>query len=240
MFVPLYDGTPLRTIRVPFVTYGMMIACTAIYAVFQSGLVVDANLASIGGYAMIPAELIQHIVVRRHLATIPEPLTLVTYMFLHGGWMHLGGNMLFLWVFGDNVEDAMGHGRYLAFYLLTGVAAGLAHTLVSPYSDVPLVGASGAIAGVLAAYLMLHPRVKLWVLLLGRIPLKLSALWVIGGWAVFQLVMLVIAKGHETAWCAHIGGFAAGAALIPLMRRPGVPLFADDLPARTVRPPTAR
>jgi membrane associated rhomboid family serine protease len=158
-------------------------------------------------------------------------LTLITYMFLHGGWMHLIGNMLFLWVFGDNVEDAMGHGRFLAFYLLAGIAGGLAHTLSGPTSTVPLVGASGAIAGVVAAYLMLHPRVKLWVLVLGRFPLKVSAVWAIGAWAAFQVVMLLVASDHTTAWWAHIGGFAAGAVLLPIMRKPGVALFDRDLPA---------
>lgn len=158
-------------------------------------------------------------------------------MFLHAGWMHLIGNMLFLWVFGDNVEDAMGHVRFLVFYLAAGVAGGLAHMLSVPDSTIPLVGASGAIAGVVAAYLILHPRVKLWVLVLGRIPLKISAMWALGAWAAFQVIMLLVASDHTTAWWAHIGGFVAGAALVPFMRKPGVPLFDQDLPAK---PPDLR
>ena len=151
-------------------------------------------------------------------------------MFLHGGWMHLIGNMLFLWVFGDNVEDAMGHGRFLVFYLLCGAAGGLAHAFAAPTSEAPLIGASAAVAGTLSAYLILHPRVKLWVLFLGRIPLKLSAMWVIGAWIAFQFFNLFVALDEETSYWAHIGGLVAGAVLIPFMRRPDVPLFDQGLP----------
>lgn len=229
MFIPIHDVNPLRRIKAPVVTYALIFACTAIYVVFQSGFLADANRASIAGFAMIPAELRFNIGLREPFAVVPEPLTLVTYMFLHGGWLHLIGNMLFLWVFGDNVEDAMGHLRFLAFYLMAGIAGGLAHTISTPISTVPLVGASGAIAGIVAAYVMLHPRVKVWVLVLGRIPLRVNAMWAISAWAIFQLVMLLVASDHTTAWWAHVGGFAAGALLVPVMRRPGVPLFDRDL-----------
>jgi membrane associated rhomboid family serine protease len=101
---------------------------------------------------------------------LPGAVTLVTYQFLHAGWLHLLSNMAFLWVFGDNVEDAMGHLRFLAFYLLCGVGAALAHGMIDPQSTIPLVGASGSVAGVIAAYLMLHPKVKVWVLVLWRLP----------------------------------------------------------------------
>jgi membrane associated rhomboid family serine protease len=225
VFIPLYDAVPLRSIRTPFVTYALIALCCGLFVVFQSGLVVDARYASIVGMSMIPAELTHASDIRSPLLDLPEAVTMITYMFVHGGWMHLIGNMLFLWVFGDNVEDAMGHWRFLAFYLVCGICAGLVHSLASPVSPVPLVGASGAVAGVVAAYLLLHPRVKLWVLLLGRLPLRISAMWVIGGWIVFQLVMVVIASDHTTAWWAHIGGFSAGAALTPLLRRADVPLF---------------
>jgi membrane associated rhomboid family serine protease len=167
---------------------------------------------------------------RSELAVIPESLTFITYMFLHGSWMHLIGNMLFLWVFGDNVEDAMGHGRFLLFYLLCGAVGGFAHAFVAPTSEAPLIGASAAVAGTLSAYLILHPRVKLWVLFLGRIPLKLRAMWVIGAWIAFQFFNLFVALDQETSYAAHIGGLAAGAILIPFMRRPDVPLFDQGLP----------
>jgi membrane associated rhomboid family serine protease len=231
MFIPLYDYNALRTIRTPVVTRGLIVVTVLVFLLFQSGLVIDAQIASVGALGVIPAEFHLGAGLRSEFATIPESLTLITYMFLHGGWMHLLGNMLFLWVFGDNVEDATGHGRFLAFYLLCGAAGGLAHAVTAPTSEAPLVGASGAVAGTLAAYLILHPRVKLWVLVLGRIPLKISAIWVIGAWIVFQFVSLFVALDRETAYWAHIGGLAAGALLIPWFRRPDVPLFDRGLPA---------
>jgi membrane associated rhomboid family serine protease len=231
MFIPLYDVNPLRTIKTPIVTRTLIVISVAVFLLFESGVFVDAQIASVGMFAVIPAEFHLGAGLRSELAVIPEPLTLVTYVFLHAGWMHLIGNMLFLWVFGDNVEDAMGHARFLVFYLLCGVAGGLAHVLADPTSEAPLIGASAAIAGTLAAYLILHPRVKLWVLVLGRIPLKISARWIIGAWILFQVVNLVIALDRGTAYWAHIGGLVAGAVLIPFMRRPGVPLFDRGLPA---------
>jgi membrane associated rhomboid family serine protease len=118
---------------------------------------------------------------------------------------------------------------------LCGVGAALAHALATPLSDAPLVGASGAIAGIVAAYVILHPRAKLWVLLLMRLPIKISAVWAIGGWLVFQVVMLFMSGEHATAWWAHIGGFVSGMLLIPVMRRPGVPLFDRGLSTPQVR-----
>lgn len=147
------------------------------------------------------------------------PLTLFTSMFLHGGWSHLIGNMLYLWIFGDNVEDALGHVGYLFFYLAAGVVAGLAQVFVAPDSLVPCVGASGAIAGVLAVYLVLYPASPIRVLVPGfyfmRIA-RLPALFVLGFWFVLQLFNGFLSLGVATAatggvaWFAHIGGFLAG------------------------------
>jgi len=139
--------------------------------------------------------------------------------------------MLFLWVFGDNVEDAMGHLKFLVFYLLCGIVAGLTHTLIAPTSDIPLIGASGAVAGVIAAYLMLHPKVQVWVLALKVIPLRISAAVVLGIWILTQIVMVVLPQVGPVAWWAHIGGLIAGALLVLVMRRPGVPLFDRGLGA---------
>ena len=236
MFIPLYDINPLRTIHWPYITYALLLVSVASFVVFQSGLVVKGgDVASAASFGVIPAEFHRHAGLRDTFAVVPEPFTFVTYLFVHGSWMHLIGNMLFLWVFGDNVEDAMGHLRFLIFYLLTGICAALAHATASPLSDAPLVGASGSIAGVVGAYLILHPRVKLWVLLLMRLPIKISAVWAIGGWLVFQIAMLTAGGDQSTAWWAHIGGFAAGVLLIPVMRRPGVPLFDRGLVAPEVR-----
>jgi membrane associated rhomboid family serine protease len=157
---------------------------------------------------------------------MPPSFTLVTYMFLHGGWMHLIFNMLFLWVFGDNIEDALGRGRFLVFYLVCGIAGGGAHVLASPGSNVPLVGASGAIAGIVAAYLMLRPCAKITVLIFGFVPIKLASYWVLGFWVLTQVWHVFSLEKSDTAWWAHVGGLAAGALLITVLRPAGVTLFA--------------
>jgi membrane associated rhomboid family serine protease len=163
---------------------------------------------------------------------IPFPFwtTLFTSMFLHGGWMHLGGNMLYLWIFGDNVERAMGSARYVAFYIVCGLAAGLAHIAFSSGSSVPSIGASGAISGVLGGYLLLFPQNRVRVLTRGGIA-SVPAVYVLGFWIVIQLISGFgsIAQTSETggvAYMAHIGGFVAGLALVKVFaagRRRTVP-----------------
>jgi membrane associated rhomboid family serine protease len=169
----------------------------------------------------------------------PEPLalplaTFLTSMFLHGGWGHLLGNMWYLWIFGDNVEDRMGHARFLAFYLAAGIAASALHWALHPGSIVPTVGASGAIAGVLGAYLRIFPRARI-VTLLPLFPVfpvvALPALVVIGLWIVLQffsgaLALGMSAAGGGTAWWAHIGGFAFGFLAAPVLDR-GAPAFTE-------------
>ena len=137
-------------------------------------------------------------------------LTLLTYAFVHGDFWHLAGNMLFLWVFGDNVEDAMGHWRFVVFYLLCAVAAAVVHIAMLPGSAAPVIGASGAIAGVVAAYLMLHPHVRIWILVLGRIPLPVRAFWVLGGWIAFRSSWCSRSMTTGSPGGAHIGGLVAG------------------------------
>ena len=161
---------------------------------------------------------------------VPAAATLLTSMFLHGGWLHLIGNMLYLWIFGDNVEDAMGHGRFVLFYLVCGLAAALAQAGLDPGSEVPMVGASGAISGVLGAYLMLHPRAHVLVLIpLGILTqlVRLPALIVLAFWFGLQLFQQLSAPPGQggVAFMAHIGGFVAGMALVPLFKRPRVRLF---------------
>ena len=224
MFVPLRDDNPLRVIRWQWVTASLI--ATNI-AVFLLQLTAPGQIYA-ASFAEIPAELLGTgggAVRGPNVFAIPEVLTLITYQFLHGSPMHLIGNMLFLWVFGDNVEDAMGHVRFLVFYLLCGIAGGLAHAVMTPSSTIPLIGASGAVAGVITAYLILHPRVRVWVLAFRFIPLKITAAWALGAWIATQFVMLFIPDGSPVAWWAHIGGILAGAFLIVFMRRPGVPLF---------------
>jgi len=225
VFIPIHDRNPLTVIPWQWVTVTLMLVNVAVF-LWQNALVGDALAAVSFGFGMTPSVLWQQAVLPPEVVALPEPLTLVSYAFLHGGWLHLLGNMLFLWVFGDNIEDAMGHGRFLLFYLLCAVAAALTHAAMEPNSQLPLIGASGAIAGVLGAYLVLHPRVKVLVLMFGRLPLQLPVWILLPLWLAFQFVSLSITGGaDDTAWWAHIGGFLAGMLLVVPLRRRGVPLF---------------
>jgi membrane associated rhomboid family serine protease len=229
MFVPLHDENTLKSIRFQFVTIAI-IAINIIVYLFEATRMQEVAIA---GFAIIPKELFDTSLLPIETTAqgpmFPERLTLLTYMFFHGDILHLAGNMLFLWVFGDNVEDALGHVKFLLFYLACGVAGGLMHALIEPASEVPLIGASGAVAGVIAAYLMLHPRVRVWVLALKAIPLRISAAFALGIWILMQLVMVLVPQVGPTAWWAHIGGLIAGAVLVLFLRRPGVPLFDRGL-----------
>jgi membrane associated rhomboid family serine protease len=239
MFVPLHDENVLKSIRFQYVTISLIAVNVAIYLIQAAG-VEDAVIAS---FALIPKELFDTSLLPVEappgpLTTpaVPERLTLLSYMFFHGDIVHLLGNMLFLWVFGDNVEDAMGHLKFLVFYLACGVFAGLTHAWIVPASESPLIGASGAVGGVIAAYLMLHPRVRVWVLALKVIPLRISAAVALGFWVLFQLFMvslqmLGVPNIGPVAWWAHIGGLLAGTVLVVFLRRSGVPLFDRRLGA---------
>jgi membrane associated rhomboid family serine protease len=154
------------------------------------------------------------------LIPLPYWSTLITSMFLHGGWMHLGGNMLYLWIFGDNLERVMGAAKYAAFYLVCGIAAGLAHILFAGGSSVPSVGASGAISGVLGGYLLMFPKNRVKVLAGGGVA-QVPAIVVLGMWIVIQVVSQLgsitqTSEGGGVAYMAHIGGFVAGMALVKL------------------------
>ena len=180
----------------------------------------------VAGLGLIPAVLFETAALPDGLPFVPEPLTLLTSVFLHGSVLHLLGNMLFLWVFGDNVEDAMGHARFLLFFALCAAAAGLTHALVDPAGERPLIGASGAVAGVVSAYLILYPRVKLWGLFLLKVPLRVPAMWAIGFWIAVQVVSAFFGGDGNVGWFAHLGGLAAGALLVPIMRRRFDPVLA--------------
>lgn len=228
MFVPLGDDNPIKRIRFQYVTVSLIAANVLAYLLQSATLSSPSVLAS---FAVVPNELFQvsflggAAPVSGDAIAIPERATLLSYMFLHGDPVHLLGNMLFLWVFGDNVEDSMGHARFLLFYLACGVFAGLAHAFMMPDSQDALIGASGAVSGVISAYLMLHPKVRVWVLALKFIPLRISAALALGLWIAFQIVMVFVPQAGATAWWAHIGGLAAGALLIPLLKAREVPLF---------------
>lgn len=240
MVFPIADDNSDRTI-VPVVNYVLLAVNILVFVVFQR-LGQDERFTY--AYATVPQEILtgqdvdQTVVIRDPLrgevigqidhqrlpAFVPVYVTLLTSMFMHGGLMHLLGNMLFLWIFGDNVEDVLGHVRYLVFYLICGILASLAHVLASYGFGgnlfIPSLGASGAISGVMGAYLLLHPHRRVTVILL-RILTDVPAYVAIGIWFAFQLIsgLGVFGRGSQVggvAFGAHIGGFLAGAALIQL------------------------
>lgn len=238
MFIPLYDSNHLRHIRLQYVTFGLIAINVIVYFVTTLGSE-DFATAAVLGLGYIPSVVNDTAELSPDLVVIPEKLSYVTYSFLHGDIFHLGGNMLFLWVFGDNVEDALGHFRFLAFYLLCAVAGAFLHGLILPDSQTPLIGASGAIAGIVAAYLILYPRVKVWVLAFGRIPLRIPAWIPLILWVAFQFLMIAIGGDDEVSWAAHVGGIVAGAVLVLFLRSRDVPLFApaeDTVPATPENP----
>jgi membrane associated rhomboid family serine protease len=213
-----------------------MIVCALAY-VLQHLLLSEAGATQAAyAFGMVPAVLTGREALPAELEIIPAWATVITSMFMHGGFWHLAGNMLYLWIFGNNIEDAMGHGRFLAFYLLCGAAAVFAQVLPNPGSIIPMVGASGAISGVLGAYMLLYPRARVllglplgFVLLqLGRFP----AIWVLAAWFLMQLVMGAVSAASQVgesqggiAFGAHIGGFIAGLMLVALFKKRSVPLW---------------
>ncbi|MBI3006244.1 MAG: rhomboid family intramembrane serine protease [Ignavibacteriales bacterium] len=220
--IPLRDINP--THRVPVVNVAIIVANVAAFLYELSlGPQLEGLFAS---YAVIPQQVSSAISGPPfHMAPI---LSLFSSMFLHGGFLHLGGNMLYLWIFGDNVEDKLGHGRFLLFYLLSGLIASAVHIVVDPLSTIPTVGASGAISGVLAAYLLMFPKARVVTV----IPIfyflqvtELPALVVLGMWFVLQFFNGFVSLGYETAgmggvaWWAHIGGFVAGLVLVIPFRK---------------------
>lgn len=179
---------------------------------------------------MIPARLFGTGELRADIAAVPAWSTLLTSMFMHGSWLHLGLNMLFLWIFGDNVEDSMGHLRYAVFYLVCGIAAAMTQALIHPDSTIPMVGASGAISGILGAYLLLHPYATVRVLIVIVVFVTIvhvPALFVLGLWFFTQLMSAAFSPtgGPGIAFWAHVGGFVAGMALVPVFKQKDVPLF---------------
>jgi membrane associated rhomboid family serine protease len=216
---PIHDDNP--THRLPIVTIALIAACVLVYF-WQVSLGPQAGAAAVYSFGFIPALLFTDAQLPPDLAVIPASATLFSSMFLHGGFMHLAGNMLYLWVFGNNIEDVCGHGRFLAFYLACGVAAAFAQALPDPSSEVPMIGASGAISGVLGAYLLLFPRARVYVLIwFGLVWLwPIPAGWLLGFWFIFQLLNGLWSGPSQAgvAFWAHIGGFVAGMALILVLR----------------------
>jgi len=225
--IPLNDANPLRYIRYPYVTWALLAANVAVFVVVETGGIRNAEKASAIAFGLIPAVFDRLAERPAEFARVPSSVTLLTYAFFHGDFWHLLGNMVFLWVLADNIEDAMGHVRFLLFYCLSAIGGGYAYILSASDSQAPLIGASGAIAGIIAAYFMLHPYAKVWILLLGRIPIRLNAFWVLGFWMVVQVYSAFAGNGDSRiAWWTHVGGLVTGAILVLFLRRRGVTLFA--------------
>jgi rhomboid family protein len=229
---PYRDDNP--TLATPIVTL-LLIGVNVLVWVVVQGMGAEPNLSkSVCELGLIPGEFFGKLpegfsipMTRSTVCVITGErswFTPLTSMFLHGGWFHVIGNMWFLWVFGNNVEDSMGHGRYLLFYILCGLAAAAAQSLVNPSSAVPMVGASGAISGVMGAYVILYPRVRVHMLVILGIfitRIVVPAYLMLGYWFLLQLIGGGLATGEGgVAFWAHAGGFVAGAALIHLFRDP--------------------
>ena len=224
--IPISDDNPARL--TPIVTWLIIALCIIVYLWERSlGRDMEAAIVVLG---FVPRSLMApHSAPAGFVGPSPA-VTIFTSMFMHGGVLHLAGNMLYLWIFGNNVEDAMGHARFFLFYLVCGAAAALALAWIDPASRIPMVGASGAISGVLAGYVLLFPRARVTVIVpLGIIfyPFALSAFWVVSFWFVLQLISAAFSDPHQpgVAWWAHVGGFAAGLLLTPVFKSRAFPLF---------------
>jgi membrane associated rhomboid family serine protease len=249
MLFPIGDDNQGR-LTTPYFTYILIAINVAVFLFLQQAGATESGQRFTSGYAAVPYEIttgvdlvepvripdaepvIDRRTGRRELPIIseapgPSPLylTLLTAMFMHGGWLHIISNMVFLWVFGDNVEDNFGHGKFMIFYLICGIVASFAHILVDPRSPVPSLGASGAIAGVLGAYLIMFPRNRVRSILpiyFFFTTIELPAIVVLGFWIVYQVVHQTFLDNTQTggvAYMAHIGGFVAGVILTFFLRR---------------------
>jgi membrane associated rhomboid family serine protease len=222
--IPLRDINP--TERFAVVTLLLVIANSAVF-------LYEMTLGSTGGelflssYALVPARLFSPAVLNND-GSLPVAATIVTSMFLHGGIPHIAGNMLYLWIFGNNVEDAMGRLRFMLFYVLCGMVAAMTHALANTSSVIPMIGASGAVSGVLGAYALLYPRARVVTLVFFGFyirTIEIPALFVLGSWFLIQFLsaLSTSSSGGGIAWYAHVGGFVAGMALIGLFKRSEVP-----------------
>ena len=221
-FFPFSDDNP--TSSRPYVTYCIIGMCCFIF-LWQITLPPNLFESSVYNFGVIPASLLGS-----KEGYLPSGLTILTSMFMHGGWMHLIGNMVFLWIYGDNIEDSMGRGKFIVFYILSGVVAAYTQAYIDPTSEIPMIGASGAIAGVLGAYLLLHPKANINVLLVIFFfisVIRVPASIVLSFWIISQFFSADFSSASDggVAYLAHIGGFIAGIALIPFFKRAGIPLW---------------
>ena len=208
--IPLKDDNP--TSGRPIVTYFLIILCVLIFLLQLSSQSYKTGQLFYS-YGLIPSVLMGHNQLPMDLYAVPALVTIFTSMFMHGGFMHLIGNMLYMWIFADNIEDNLGPVKFIIFYLLSGIGAAMTQVLIDTHSQIPMVGASGAIGGVLGAYLINHPNARVLVLIpFGFFSqlIKIRALYVLGFWFILQF----ISSGGGVAYAAHIGGFVSGMILI--------------------------
>ena len=226
--IPLRDDNPTKI--VPVMTLGLIVLNVLVF-LYQMSLEPAGAEVFIYQFGAIPAVIFGSQTLPSELVAIPASFSVFTSMFLHGGFMHLIGNMLYLWIFGNNIEDAMGHGRFIVFYLLTGLAASMAHFLTDLTSEIPTIGASGAIYGILGAYILLYPRAQVLVLIFLGFFIRvmyIPAGFVLGFYFVIQIFQGTLTFGQGgggVAWFAHIGGFTAGLVLVGLFKQPTVRFF---------------
>jgi membrane associated rhomboid family serine protease len=224
MVLPLHDDTPLKYVRRPIVNWSLLTINILVFVAVWGEYFGDP-ITVIRGFGLIPAVLFDKAELAPWIVTPGPEWTLLTSLFFHSGIGHLAGNMVFLYVFGDNVEDAMGSFHYLLFYLLCGVSAGLLFAFGAPNLITPLVGASGAISGVCAAFLLLYPRSSIFGLVAGIFPIHAPAFMFVGTWILLQVFNAFIDDKGHVGWWAHVGGVVVGLLLTPLFKRRSAPLF---------------
>ncbi|MBI4688349.1 MAG: rhomboid family intramembrane serine protease [Nitrospirae bacterium] len=216
--IPFKDDNPTRIF--PFVTIGLIVINALVFIYQMSSP--KGYAETVFAYGAVP----QYLLTFKNVQPIPPALTVFTSMFMHGGFLHIAGNMLYLWIFGNNIEDKLGHLRFLIFYILSGIIAAFSHAFTDPSSTIPMVGASGAVSGVLGAYILLFPHARIYTLIFFGFFVRvvaLPAIFVIGLWIVIQFVNGALSKGLPgqggVAWFAHIGGFVFGLLMIKIFLR---------------------
>ena len=221
-FFPFSDDNP--TTSRPYVCYCLIGICAFVF-LWQNSLPTNLSNEAVYNFGVVPAALLGN-----QESYISPILSVFTSMFMHGSWMHLIGNMVFLWIYGDNIEDSMGRGRFIIFYLLSGIGAAYLQAIIDPSSSIPMIGASGAIAGVLGGYLLLHPKanvnVLIWIIIFISV-IRIPAFIVLGFWIIGQFFNASFGSEGGVAYFAHIGGFVAGMILIPFFKRADISLFQE-------------
>ena len=220
LFFPFADENP--TNNKPIVSWLIIFTCSSIFLnqIFDPAYITEQTFLSFG---MIPAILFGYSELSESLKIIPPILSIFTSMFLHGGWMHIIGNMTYLYIFGDNIEERLGKLKFIIFYLVTGIFAALTQAIIDPTSTIPMIGASGAIAGILGGYLVLYPKANIkvlfWFIIFVKV-MKIRAFIVLGGWIIIQFISFNGADLNSggVAYAAHIGGFISGILLINIMK----------------------